>query len=407
MSINILDKKAEDKVAFLLADFAAAASDDDETHDSLEDGREGQKEELIVINNVRNNKQTSVDFDATNGLRAICAAFVYVGHFRTHYESPRPMIQNETFLGNPVLLFFLLSGALHGYLDRPSSSWYHFMRKKCARIFPTHWVGYLLGLPNLFYAHPDCVSKLPDIVLVPFLLFPSLIVNPPMWFCTYMLFGYMITPFAMRCINIYLKQREKRMLAGLMLFLVPAYLGLPGVIGRRIMYTPLGRLPHYVLGLIIGKDMALEPHASSFTITLLVDSITILFVFFTILSFTHPEKQFYLVSNIEYSYTELLPMWIIYVRWIVHVRRGITFRFFGSSLMQSFGRLSYSFYVLHIPVLNAWSYARHGFHFVESECTSGILFGVPIAAIDFPIVSLILFVASYFCHVYIEERFKG
>jgi len=348
----------------------------------------------------------SIDWTSTTGLRGFLALFICTGHFRVFFQIPQPPSLRFFYAGTPVLLFFLLSGLLHGSKSKiQETSTISFVRRKYKRLLPLHVTGWALGLVNVLYSQESCyvlkgtLGKVVDVLLAPFLLVTAAISNGPSWYAIVQVWCYVVTPYMLQRIH---KLHHPKLLL-LACWILPAILARRSILGIEIMYLPFGRVPHYVIGLVLGRQLR-----NGLVVALAawhryaLDLMTIVYVGTAATTIVAPSVDVpWWLDKFNVSWEGLLPFLALYLVLLVTVPNSLSKQFFNAPPLRYLGTISYALYCVHVPLLRLVGYVKAG-GYVDVLCKNRPGMGVPLDASDFWVVLPIVGVA-HLCHYYIDD----
>lgn len=312
------------------------------------------------------------------GLR-IFAALLTVGfHVRSFYFYNAPQyiqrVLKVGFIG--VNIFFVLSGFILGYqyFDRKINK-KDFFIARFARIYPVYALGLLLTIG--YIAHGT--KYLPAIIISNLVLmqawtpWSACVWNCQGWSLSAEAFFYLIFPIAMLII---LKLRGKKVLAGWgiicgLIALIPIALIISGKHNQlsdtelnALQYTPLIRLPEFILGILtakIFKDglLHLSKNASITMIITIATAIAIMPKGFNII---------FLTGGIDI----LLAFLIL----ALATREDFGGKILGGRWLCLLGESSYALYILHVFLFNIVHKANIEYFKIGRVFEGGIFLGV-------------------------------
>lgn len=217
---------------------------------------------------------------------AALAVFLFhaslVGFYSTDTEkvdAARSMFQN---LGNfGVTFFFVLSGFVLTWSQRPGETYLSFLTRRAARLFPTHWVTYLIAVTLVGVGSVNFITLLANAFLLHSWVPRAdtyFSVNFPSWSISTEIFFYAIFPLAipllgrLRHIGLYVTLASSALLATSLPFITflepfrswPAFgsgFGASPVYGESqltvwLLYTfPVARVVDFVAGICIARQV--------------------------------------------------------------------------------------------------------------------------------------------------------
>lgn len=305
------------------------------------------------------------DLNGLTGLRFLAAFYVFIYHsyLRTPFTflpTPVPTIIIMGAIG--VNLFFVLSGFILTYAHLkdfpeptlPTPQYYgKFLLKRVARIYPAYLVGLAASLGVSIFLQ-DFPRPFPLIVALDATMlqsyFPSLAMlwyGGAAWSVSTEFFFYLLFPFMLPLL---LRLPGKAWLPLLVLTVVASSLpGLfsathPGVLSFQETYAfPPCRLPEFVCGVLLGLLIIRRnfrvPEWS--VLLLLLGTALYLAKFGVYLGLTGYTGHNFIV----------VPAIMAVIALTIRYEQTRFFRWVGSGIMQYLGRISYSFYIMQIPLM--------------------------------------------------------
>ncbi|WP_066042127.1 acyltransferase family protein [Herbiconiux solani] len=200
------------------------------------------------------------------GLRWIAAFVVFAYHIRNlnYFNGGGYTAMSYVFGGGytGVSLFFLLSGFVLAWADRPGVSIAGFWKRRVARIYPLHLVCLAVALALAATILPGIASPHPLAALANLTLTNVWSAewyqagNPVSWSLAVEAFFYLLFPFVIRYVRV-LNNAGLWLLGAVALGLVFAlptfWWQLPSLVASSA--SPLARLPEFVLGVTLGALM--------------------------------------------------------------------------------------------------------------------------------------------------------
>jgi peptidoglycan/LPS O-acetylase OafA/YrhL len=193
------------------------------------------------------------------GLRWVAAVVVFAYHVRNagYFSGPAQDAMSRVFGGGAtgVSLFFLLSGFVLAWSDRPGRSPAAFWRHRLARIYPVHLVTLVAALLLAGSAIPSIRTADPHAVIADALLVSSWKAdwwqagNPVSWSLTCEAFFYLVFPLVIPALR---RARADLLIAAVVLLTTVVVVGpvLAGAAHLPVFWYafPLTRLPEFLLG---------------------------------------------------------------------------------------------------------------------------------------------------------------
>jgi len=309
--------------------------------------------------------------DALTGLRFFAAMGVVLYHFAGPVLKSRSTILSNTAGDGFVAvdLFYLLSGFIlaYSYLTREGSlvgTRRNFYVARLARIYPAYFLAFLLATPADVVASLH-VNRLP--VAIAKLTVSAISVltlqqawtpwtawnwNYPAWSVSVEAFFYLVFPFiAVRLAR--LRPASALRTAGLLwvLAIIPpvVFWAITGVtappqtgnyLQRTIEFTPLMRLPEFMIGILLGRAFTLgqlDRLNGAWVGTSAAIAITAIFAFCPWIP--HP-----ILAN-----GLLAPLFVLLIAGLAQ-GRGALARFLSLPFMVMLGEASYGIYILQVPI---------------------------------------------------------
>jgi peptidoglycan/LPS O-acetylase OafA/YrhL len=268
-----------------------------------------------------------IRYDALTGIRFIAAFGVFVAHFG-HFD----------FGAQGVSLFFVLSGFIlqKVYTER-NSSFKQFYFARFARIYPAYIFSLIIALPvfwHIIQKHDQPIAFMASVILMLQAWDPSTAHywNGPSWSLSAEALFYFIFPFILPVANV-LKTRV--MIAAIViLWGAQTIIQLTGDYsdgGQFISKFPLLRLPEFLIGIAFGHLHGItRPERLSWSLPVAV--VLILWAF--------------LFMPTAHTQTVLAPIYgLLLIGLTTHTG------FLTSKVMVLLGEASYSFYLLHVPLM--------------------------------------------------------
>jgi peptidoglycan/LPS O-acetylase OafA/YrhL len=229
--------------------------------------REPSKSPLPTLATPNAVTATAPKIDSLTSLRFFAALMIFVGHATALSPPNRPNFTDGTALWQGVSFFFVLSGFILAYvypkLDTMRDAG-KFLLARFARIWPTHFVSFLLTLclvptvttiPNVFSTALINLCML-QVWLLDGTLAASF--NKVSWTISVEAFFYVCFPFLIKDFNRPVPIRMLTMaalsLSFLLLCLLPALTNTSNLVFPQAIYVglnPLGRLAEFILGIAL------------------------------------------------------------------------------------------------------------------------------------------------------------
>ena len=284
------------------------------------------------------------------GLRFLAAFYVFVFHIhlRTPFTFLPTKLQNIINLGPiGVNIFFVLSGFIltYGYHQK-EFTFKDFLWKRFIRIYPTYVVGLLLCLGVNFWLnlHTPVLIVLADAFMAESLIPPIAMdwYGDGAWSVSTEMCFYLLFPFLLALL---LQIQNKTVLLSLLVFVLLVS-SLPGLLTEyqllsfNLSYTfPLFRLPEFLAGMLL----CLLMFRFQFRINLVAGLLLFAFAGFYVVFFS-PRFYGYVVHNLF-----ILPAILAFISLLT-----TQFKWVGSKLMVYLGQVSYSFYIVQLPLMLAF-----------------------------------------------------
>ena len=303
------------------------------------------------------------ELNGLTGLRFLAAFYVFIFHIhlRTPFTFlPAPMATIISMGAIGVNLFFVLSGFILTYAHLkdfpepalPTPSYYGtFLLKRVARIYPAYLIGLAATLGVSIFLQ-DFPSPFPLIVALDATMlqsyFPSLAMlwyGGGAWSVSTEFFFYLLFPFLLPLL---LRLPGKALLPLLVLAVVASSLpGLfyathPGVLSVQATYAfPPCRLPEFVCGVLLGLLIIRRDFRVPEWSVLLLLLGTALYL---------AKFGFRLPGYTGHNFI-VVPAIMAVIALTIQYERTRFFRWVGSGIMQYLGRISYSFYIMQLPLM--------------------------------------------------------
>lgn len=296
--------------------------------------------------------QKNINIPQLTGLRFVAAFYVFLYHVLLRLEYPFEYLRVKAIFSNGatgVNLFFILSGLILYYNYRNKNiSYREFIIKRLAKIYPVYCVGFLLSLGVYVYFDKDLYSII-DVILLNLGMIQSYFPAKSMiwygggsWSISTEFFFYMLFPFLLLMIRNITKIKA---LVGLgfcyffsFIFGIVYHLG--GISFEFNYVFPLLRISEFVIGILFGVLLF------EYTIKVKKRYLMLVLLFCVLFFFAIGYKlQGITVQNIV-----IVPIVGIVFYMILSVKsKGLSF--LGSPLMVYLGKVSYSFYIVQIPIM--------------------------------------------------------
>lgn len=328
---------------------------------------------------------------ALTGLRFLAASYVLCFHYLPKPEVWPTWAAFWSFGQVPVSLFFVLSGLLMTYNychpERPAVSTKDYLVARLARIYPMFlfsmillapilyaWVGYDPPLPELFYREGDAKPTLTTLLLLhAWIPEYALFWNYPSWSVSVEAFCYAV--FALVFLR-NLRTLRVKSAAALAIGCCLLRLGFAGAVYRFLpefrkdleletlmntsflgmspVFSPLYRLPEFVLGVALGHIFLRGAEVSQRFGARFGEALAYLGLSAIVLVFrTWTSKNYLNHFALEVLAPALVLPFLGLL--VLHLARGgsILARLLGNRLLVLLGEVSYGLYLLQCPV-DAW-----------------------------------------------------
>ncbi|MBD2769072.1 acyltransferase [Hymenobacter sp. BT664] len=328
------------------------------------------------------------ELNGLTGIRFLAAFYVFVFHIQSRFSLAFLPDSLETIISVGALgvnLFFVLSGFILTYVHLkdfsdttvPTASYYgRFMLKRFARIYPAYLIGLVACLAVSGYLH-DYPSPFLRILALDATMLESYFLSLSMewygggaWSVSTEFFFYLLFPFLLPLL---LRLPGKALLPVLAVAVLASSLpGLysathPGVVSFKATYAfPPSRLPEFVSGVLLGL-LVFRHHfrlSENLALALLMGAALYLAKFGARL----PSYTAHIITALgiqlsgnEPGYLRLpgytahnivaLPAIMALICVTANVEQSRYFRWVGSGFMQYLGRISFSFYIMQLPIL--------------------------------------------------------
>lgn len=296
-------------------------------------------------------------FKELDGLRGIAAIMVFLSHFfgifyENHFINS---IQNSglRFFWNgdaAVILFFVLSGFVLTFsLIHNKTNYFYFTIKRIFRIFPAYYISIILGIILIKYFEPSRLIGLSSWIqsfwlnkitmkdifnhIILIFSFNSKIINPVIWSLSVEIKMSLLLPI----ILIFYKSKFRVLFSIIILI-------------NSLILSNYQGLFYYLPEFSIGLVAAINHQKIICFISNLNSQILILFFFISLLLFGN---RFLIANKIEYDeiiITHLTGIGAIMLIILVSYYQFIK-KILSSKLLDIIGKISYSFYLVHFPVL--------------------------------------------------------
>lgn len=338
-------------------------------------------------------------FNALQSLRGLFAACILFHHLGLY----------EAGGDSRVCFFMILSGFVMsaGYWEKIITnqiSYKKFMEKRFLRLYPLHLIGFLIAILLI-----PCYSTLlrPTVTITNLMMLQSWIpiqdyyfsFDAPSWCLSDMFFCYLFFPIVV----LSLKKCSPELSFIIILLLYAAYFLsvslMPSSLLMPLIYiNPLFRTVDFILGIIMWQ-LYVCLNETTFVSTynrlptiiksLIELTIVAVYVLFVLKSQSVAERY----SLVSFWW---VPTIIVIVYFAISDRRGgFVSQILSSRILTGFGQLSFSFYMLHVPMIKG--YERFSSSFIPSY-----------SDVHSPIAILFIFLAtlslSYLTFKFIEPR---
>jgi len=299
------------------------------------------------------------ELNGLTGLRFLAAFYVFTFHIQLRL----PLTFLETVISMGALgvnLFFVLSGFILTYAHLkdfsdttlPTASYYgRFVLKRLARIYPAYLIGLISCIAVSGYLQ-DYPSPFPVILALDLTMLQSYVPSLSMrwygggaWSVSTEFFFYLLFPFLLPLLLRLPSKGLLPLLAGVVL--VSSLPGLysathPGVISFETTYAfAPSRLPEFVSGILLGLLVFRHGFHVSEKLTLVLLGSTALY-----LSKFGARLPGYTAHNII-----AVPAIMAVICVTVNTEQSRYFRWVGSRFMQYLGHISFSFYIMQLPIM--------------------------------------------------------
>ncbi|UOQ97091.1 acyltransferase [Hymenobacter sp. 5317J-9] len=302
------------------------------------------------------------ELNGLTGLRFLAALYVFLFHI--HLAMPMKFLPAPvwTLIGLGALgvnLFFVLSGFILTYAhlkdypaaEMPTADYYKsFMLKRVARIYPAYIIGLLIYWVVNSYVEPRQPTW-PVVALDSTMLqsyFPALSMQwfgKSGWSVSTEFFFYLLFPFLLPLL---LRIRTK---CALMAWLVATVLvgSIPGLytalqphvlLAETVYSFAPSRLPEFVSGILLGLLILRHGFRVPEWVPIVMTAVSALY-----LAKWGSALKGYTAHNIV-----AIPTVIALITVVVRAESTHFFSWLGSGFMQYLGRISYSFYIMQLPV---------------------------------------------------------
>lgn len=348
---------------------------------------------------------------ALTGLRFWAAFSVVVYHFTEpllqHWPKPLVHLASSGYVA--VSLFFLLSGFVlsYSYLGREGAvrgTARSFWVARFARIYPAYFIAFLLAMPtNLLWSiHVNAVKIAAAKLLLGGVTVLSMVQawtpwtawywNFPAWSISVEAFFYFSFPFLAKrlgrlgstaCLKLMLLCYGLALIAPTALYFTKHVSGPPDV-GRHLQmaveFTPLLRLPEFIIGMLLGRLYVLG-HRWSLNVSRLLSYLSLASILAT-LAFG-PSIPHSVLSN-----GLLAPLFAVLI-YALAAGEGFLAKFLSLGFIVLLGEASYGVYILQIPL----SYLLHTLPPIQTWET-------------FALYTAVLITASLFSLRYVETPLR-
>jgi peptidoglycan/LPS O-acetylase OafA/YrhL len=275
--------------------------------------------------------------ESLDGLRGFAAAIVVISHV-----DDMPIVGDLSVLrvgAYGVAIFFALSGFLMAYLyggrplTRESASDY--LVSRFSRIYPVYFVAICLSavlsaIPNLHY---------PDHMIGAFSILRHVAMlgsNGVFWSIPPEIQFYIFFLALWLCFQ----SPQKYVVLAVGIVCLLAVLALFGFPGPGILLT--SKLPYFLFGALAGRLMALRP--------MLHPPVAVGIAALAMLAIFIPSRALGILSQTSFwgLHSALIGALIVY---LIACEHPITVRVFANAPLRFLGRISFSLYLFHVPVL--------------------------------------------------------
>ncbi|MBD2721782.1 acyltransferase family protein [Hymenobacter armeniacus] len=350
--------------------------------------------------------------DGLTGLRFLAAFYVFVFHIHlrlplSFLPAPAETIVSMGALG--VNIFFVLSGFILTYAhlkdfpasELPTATYYKsFMLKRMARIYPAYLVGLVLCLAVSIglnhYPAPFPLVVALDLTMIQS-YFPSLAMlwyGGGAWSVSTEFFFYLLFPFLLPLL---LKVSGTNLRYILVAVVVAS--SLPGLYYALHEHTvrfqttyafPPSRLPEFIAGVILGLLVLRHNFRVSERVTLGL----IIFAALYLAKFG-ARAPGYTVHNFV-----ALPAIMALICVLAQEDKSLLFRWVGSKPMQYLGRISFSFYIMQLPIL----VLLEGLMLSKFVVASDLYLAIPILAINLVLAAVLYEGVEKRAHKFLSSR---
>jgi len=296
---------------------------------------------------------------ALTGIRFFAAMHVVIFHtsgWATWKSGPLRDLAGSGYVA--VSLFFVLSGFILAYTYGPRGiARREFYVARVARIYPVYALGLLLAAPFFVREHLHAhtvggmVARAAAVTTLTQAHVPAwtLAWNPPAWSLSVEAFFYLLFPWIAPPL-LAASPAKGRAIATVAWLASMAVVGVYLILSGHsptyasegtwldaVRYGPLFRLPEFVIGIVLGKELLAGtrlPRASA--------SISIVAVVLVLMA--APGLPYLLIHN-----GLLVPLFALVILSLA-THSGLLARFFGSRPLVALGEASYALYILHVPL---------------------------------------------------------
>lgn len=285
-------------------------------------------------------------------LRGIFAFFIFLHHAGVFAAGGDSGVSFFIILSG----FVLCDGYQHKFGEK-QISYGAFLKKRIAKIYPLHVLCFIGAFMLTLYMEHNPLVWLANLLLLQSWSPDANVhfsANAVSWFLSAMVFFYLLFPFIVRVANRSLRKFFISSLSMFIIYFIAIQFVPAGMFNNIIYVNPLFRLPDFVLGILlwqmIGDKVRSEDSSGGHMKMTTKSTIELSAVAFFILTLV-----LYNLVSLRYGVVSLwwpVSIALISVFSLFNTDGGVVSRFLQFRPLVSFGNISFSFYMVHVLVMD-------------------------------------------------------